>query len=178
MIALKIINEKGDPNDKNYVLSVAEIISFDDLGQEMLRSEEVGKIASQVAVISQVREVLLEFQRNFAAFPPDGKLGAVLDGRAIGTVVCPYATHKIFLSASVETRARRRFKELQKRGPKVIHSRVLREIKDRDTRDELRSVSPLVAAEGSLVLDTSDLSAREVFEVVRGFISGQDCSER
>jgi cytidylate kinase len=104
-----------------------------------------------------VRAALLDFQRTFARRPPDGAPGAVLDGRDIGTVVCPDADLKLFVTASPETRARRRYMELRERGQEVIESRVLQDMKDRDARDSSRGVAPLVAADDAVVLDTSDL---------------------
>ena len=96
-VAMKVLNDGGELRNKSSVISAANNISFHDFDRENLRSEGAGIAASKVAVIPEVRRVLLEFQRNFAAHPPIGKLGVVLDGRDIGTVVCPSAHYKFFL---------------------------------------------------------------------------------
>ncbi|MBR9817047.1 MAG: (d)CMP kinase, partial [Rhodospirillales bacterium] len=106
-----------DPSDEDVAVGVAEKLGANDLDGQELRSEEVGNAASKVAAIPRVRAVLLDFQRNLASSPPGGKRGAVLDGRDIGTVVCPDAPIKFYLTASVEERANRRFKQLQEKNP-------------------------------------------------------------
>jgi len=111
-----------------------------------------------------VRAVLLAFQRDFAANPPGGTKGAVLDGRDIGTVVCPDAEVKLFVTACAEARAERRLKELRERGIEAIPSGVLQDMKERDARDQERAVAPMVPAEDAIVLDTTDLDADAAFE--------------
>ena len=110
----------------------------------------------------------------FAAAPPAGKRGAVLDGRDIGTVVCPNAHLKLFVTARIRVRAQRRFKELQDRGSKAIHSHILRDIKDRDARGSSRSIAPLVPAKDAFILDTSDLDADAAFAAALIYISTQN----
>jgi cytidylate kinase len=129
-----------------------------------LRREAVGQAASVVAPIPEVRAALLDHQRRFAAAPPGGKAGAVLDGRDIGTVVCPRAEVKIFVTASAEQRARRRHKELLERGQASIYARVMEEMRDRDRRDSERAAAPLRPAEDAEVLDTSALDADEALQ--------------
>ena len=170
-LGLKVLKERADPNDKNTIILIARELSFHDFEQEGLRSENAGKIASIIAAIPEVRKILLEFQRNFAACPPNGKLGVVLDGRDIGSVVCPNAKIKIFLCANTKVRAARRFKELQEHGSKAIHSRILRDMKDRDARDSLRPIAPLKPAKDAFVLDTSHLDADEVLMAALDYIS-------
>ena len=173
-LGLKLLVDGTDPNDKEKVIVVANELSLDDLNQENLRSEKIGVVASMVAAIPDVREVLLKFQRNFAANPPANKAGAVLDGRDIGTIVCPDANFKIFLMADEEVRAARRFKELQERGSKAIYTRILRDIVERDTRDISRSVAPLKPARDAFVLDTSNLSVDAAFVAALTYISTQN----
>ncbi len=134
-----------------------------DLAREDLRGDDVASVASTVAAMSEVRAALLAFQQDFAACPPDGRIGAVLDGRDIATVVCPDADVKLFVTASVEVRAERRLKELRARGVNAIHSRVLREMQERDARDSERSIAPLVPARDAVVIDTSTLDAENAF---------------
>jgi CMP/dCMP kinase len=123
------------------------------LSDPSLRTKGSGEAASVVAVIPEVRAALLAFQREFAARPG----GAVIEGRDIGTVVCPDADVKIFVTASPESRARRRHKELVGYGVDISEETVLKEIKDRDKRDRERPISPLKPAEDALLLDTTEL---------------------
>ena len=127
------------------------------------RDEAVTAAASVVAADAAVRAALLGFQRGFAAAPPGGAPGAVLDGRDIGTVVCPDARVKIFLDARLEVRARRRLRELLARGAKGIYAEVLRGMEARDARDRGRAAAPLAPAEDAFVIDTSTMDADEVF---------------
>ena len=130
--------------------------SLDDPG---LRGAKAGEGASIVARIPGVRAALLDFQRAFACTPG----GAVLDGRDIGTVVCPDADVKIFVTAGAEVRARRRFLELQGRGEEVSYEVVLKDICDRDERDSSRQDAPMKAAADAVILDTSELGIEEAF---------------
>ena len=175
-VGLKAL-EIGDPADENVAVEAARSLAFDDLDQAGLRDEAAGKAASQVAAIPAVRDILLKFQRNFATNPPNNKNGpvngAVLDGRDIGTVVCPDAPYKLFISASSEVRAERRYKELQERGEEAIRSAILRDIIDRDERDRSRTVAPLEPATDAEIIDTSDMDADAVFTAALNFISSQ-----
>ncbi len=129
----------------------------EDLQADDLRTARVAEAASKVAAIPQVRAVLLEFQRAFAR--REG--GAVLDGRDIGTVVCPDADVKLFVTASPEVRAKRRFLELSEAGADVTEQSVLEDVIARDKRDAERETSPMVQAEDAVLIDTSDLSINE-----------------
>ncbi len=123
----------------------------------LIRDEAIGVMASEVAAHPELREALLERQRAFAELP-----GLVADGRDMGTVVFPAAGLKVFLTASAEERAARRYKQLKDKGQDVSLPRLLADIKNRDERDSCRSVSPLVAAEDAMVLDSTELSIEEV----------------
>jgi cytidylate kinase len=138
-----------------------------------LRQEAVGQAASVVAVIPEVRAALLDLQRRFAADPPGGKAGVVLDGRDIGTVVCPQAEVKIFVTASPEARARRRHKELLERGEASIYARVLAEMQERDRRDSERAVAPLRPAADAEVLDTSALGVDEAVQAALEIVAAK-----
>jgi CMP/dCMP kinase len=153
MVALAMLTEGTDPNDQPAAAAVARGLDPKAWREELLRSEDVARAASIVAAIPQVRQALLGLQRSFARRPP----GAVLDGRDIGTVVCPDAEVKIFVTAAPEVRARRRAKELAERGIAADYSSVLAEIRDRDERDSRRAYAPLVPAPDAFVLDTSGL---------------------
>ena len=122
-----------------------------------LRTPEVAQAASKVAVIAEVRAALVDFQRNFAT--RDG--GAVLDGRDIGTVICPDADVKLFVTASAEVRAERRFLELSAKDHDVTRAQVLADVIARDKRDSEREEAPLRPAEDAVIIDTSDLSIED-----------------
>lgn len=128
-----------------------------------LRRAETGLAASVVAAMAPVRAAILAAQRQFAAMPPDAKAGAVLDGRDIGTVVCPDAAAKLFITARAEIRAERRFAELRAGDASLGFESVLADIRARDARDENRQTAPMKQADDAPLLDTSDLSIEEAF---------------
>ena len=138
-------------------VEAAEALRAEDLNADNLRTAEVAQAASKVAVIPEVREALVDFQRAFAR--RDG--GAVLDGRDIGTVICPDAEVKIFVTASPEVRAKRRFLELQAGGSAMSLEAVLADVMARDARDRDRATAPMKPADGSLLLDTSEMTIDE-----------------
>ena len=163
-VGMKLARAGQDPSEVDAAERTARALAPADLDAPDLRVDEAAQAASKVAAIPGVRAALLDFQRSFASQPPGGK-GAVLDGRDIGTVVCPHAQVKLFVTASLEKRAERRLKELQEKGSDVIHSTVLADMRERDDRDRNRSAAPLIAAEDATVLDTSDLDADQAFAV-------------
>jgi CMP/dCMP kinase len=173
-VGKKVLDAGADPEDAVGAEAVARALKAQDLVVQGLRTDEVAQAASKVSAIPGVRAALLEFQRDFAAYPPDGKKGAVLDGRDIGTVVCPEATAKLFVSASTEVRAERRFKELRDRGLEAIYARVLEDMKERDARDSSRAASPLEPAKDAHQLDTSALDADQVFAQALEVINSRD----
>ena len=158
--ALRVLRSGGDPEKEAEAAAAANGITDDDLDDPALRNEEVGQAASVVGTHGGVRRALLDYQRTFAARPP----GAVLDGRDIGTVVCPDAQVKFYLEATTEVRAARRLCELRSRGVESIESRVLEEIITRDARDRRRSAAPMKPAADACRIDTSALAPDEVFE--------------
>ncbi len=170
-VGMKLVRAGLDPEDADAATEAAQGLDADDLAAGDLRGDEAAQAASKVAVVPGVRAALLDFQRGFAASPPGGAKGAVLDGRDIGTVVCPDADAKLFINAGVEVRAARRVKELQGRGLEAIYARVLEDMKERDARDSGRGVSPLAPAEDALRIDTSDLDADQVFAAALDHIS-------
>jgi cytidylate kinase len=145
----------GDP------VQAARSLTPADMSRDDLRTLEAGQAASRVAVIPEVRAALLEFQRQFAR--RDG--GAVLDGRDIGTVICPQAEVKLFVTASAEVRARRRWLELGGDAAPKSFADVLAEVRERDARDMGRADAPLRPASDAVTLDTSELSADEAVAV-------------
>ncbi|MGB1118278.1 MAG: (d)CMP kinase [Parvibaculales bacterium] len=136
-----------------------------------LRTDAVGTAASMVAAQPDTRAAILQIQRDIAETPPDGKAGAVLDGRDIGTIVCPQAAHKIFVTARAEIRAERRWQELRRHDPQISPEDVLADLKARDQRDSARATAPMRAAEDAHLLDTSDLSIEEAFAAALALVS-------
>ncbi len=132
----------------------AGALTAEELEQGDLRTAEIAQAASKVAVIPEVRAALVDFQRTFAQRAG----GAVLDGRDIGTVICPNADAKLFVSASAEVRAERRYLELSAKGADVTREQVLADVRERDARDAERSTAPMKPADDAVLLDTSDLS--------------------
>lgn len=135
-------------------VEAAQTLGAEDLDRDDLRTPEVAQAASKVAAIPEVRAALVDFQRAFARRAG----GAVLDGRDIGTVICPGADLKLYVTASAEVRAERRFLELSSKGHEVTRDAVLADVKERDARDMGRANAPLKPAEDAVMLDTSDLS--------------------
>jgi cytidylate kinase len=159
----------ADPADPAAAIEAARRLDPAFLGDNRLLAEEVAGAASVVAAIPEVRAALLAFQRDFAANPPPPapgavSRGAVLDGRDIGTIVCPDAAVKLFVTASPEARAGRRVRELRGRGAAAIYGDVLQDMKERDARDSSRRAAPLAAAPDAETIDTTRLDADRVFE--------------
>ncbi|MQT12660.1 (d)CMP kinase [Segnochrobactrum spirostomi] len=146
-----------DLDDEAAAVAAAETLALQALDREVLSRHEVGEAASRVAAMPAVRAALLQRQRDF------GRAGAVLDGRDIGTVVFPDADVKLFVTASVEERARRRVAEMRGRGIAVDAAAVLDDLKRRDARDSSRATAPLKAADDAVVIDTTTLDAEEAF---------------
>ena len=155
-------------------MKLAYGLTADDLVADDLRSAEVAEAASKVAAIPQVRSALVEFQKSFAKQAS----GAVLDGRDIGTVICPDADVKMFVTASAEVRARRRHKELSGKGEDVSLEQVLEDIKIRDARDAGRAIAPMVAADDALVLDTSSMTIAEAIAAAVAVIAAKRSAPR
>ena len=169
-VGFRVLEAGGDPEDPDAALEAAQALVAGDLDNPELTSDRAAVAASKIAAMAPVRAVLLGFQKDFAAAPPAGAAGAVLDGRDIGTVVCPEAAVKLFVTAEVEERAKRRHKELLDKGEPSICSRVLQALKDRDARDSNRSAAPLIAASDAIVIDTSAMDPDEAFASALGSI--------
>jgi cytidylate kinase len=158
-VACSLIDEGLPLDDVTAAEAAARGLSLTEFDPERLRSREMGEGSSVVAAIPAVRAALIDMQRSFAARAE----GAVLDGRDIGTVICPNATVKIFVTASPETRAQRRALELAGRGEDVDYAAILEDVRARDARDSERALAPLKAAEDAAMLDTSALDRDEAF---------------
>jgi len=166
-VGVMVLLANKSPDDARAAARIARELTDTNLaklkGDPVLRLDKASTAASKVATHPGVRKALLKFQRDFAAHPPKRKKGAVLDGRDIGTVIVPKARVKIYVTASTEARATRRFKELQKRSEKVAYKTVLAELKARDKRDETRTAAPAKPAKDAVILDTTNMNADEAF---------------
>ncbi|MGP9822805.1 (d)CMP kinase [Salinarimonas sp. NSM] len=168
----RLLLDKNRPlDDEKAAEAAAYALNLAFMDDSRLRGAEMGEAASRISVIPAVRAALLDRQRDFAAQEP----GAVLDGRDIGTVICPGADAKLYVTASAEERARRRHRELVSRGDAPPYETVLADIRARDARDQGRATAPLKPADDAVLLDTSDLGieaafarAVEIVEAARG----------
>ena len=159
LVAVGVIDAGGDPRNEADALKAARNIDPAAADDPRIRSAEIGSAASLVSVFQPVRSALLEYQRIFAARPP----GAVIDGRDIGTVVCPDAAAKLFVDAAPEVRAHRRWLELKGYGQTPDEAAILKEIRERDARDKGRTIAPMKPAPDAFLLDTSDLDIDAAF---------------
>lgn len=159
-VARTLLDHNDPLGDEALAVRAAQSLDLAHLDESRLRGREMGEAASVVAAIPAVRTALTAWQRQFAARPE----GAVLDGRDIGTVICPDAQVKIFVTASAEERARRRHRELAGRGDTTPYEDVLADIRKRDARDSGRTTAPLVAAPDARLLDTTDLGIEQAFQ--------------
>ncbi len=168
IVALATLERGGDPAKLEDIKPILAAIKYPLPAEKMtspdLRSVAVAEAVSQVAVLPEVRAVVRAYQANFMKDPPGHAPGSVLDGRDIGTVVCPHADVKFFVTASAEERARRRFEEQKAGNPGLTQEMVLADINERDERDRHRAVSPLIAAADAYILDTTKLNPTETLE--------------
>lgn len=165
-VACALLDSRASLDDVAAATIAARVLKISALDPVRLKAKGVGEAASRVAAIPQVREALLALQKEFAGQPG----GAVLDGRDTGTVIAPDADVKIFIEASAEVRARRRFKELSESGQTVRYEDVLAGIKGRDARDSGRSIAPLVPAKDAVLLDTTHLDIEAAFRAALSIV--------
>jgi cytidylate kinase len=159
-VGLAVLDAGGDPTDEGLAVEAAQALDLKTIDEARIRSAEAGPAASKVAAIPGVRATLLEAQRSFARQPG----GAVLDGRDIGTVICPDAEVKLFITASLEARTERRLKELLARGEAITYEQLKAQIAERDARDMNRAEAPLKPAPDAHLLDTTHLSIEAAVE--------------
>ena len=159
---------KGLPlGDEAVAIEIAQNLDLAQMDKSVLSAHEIGEAASRIAVLGGLREELVNLQRRFAETSP----GAVLDGRDIGTVVCPDATVKLFVTASAEARARRRTDEMISKGIEANYASVLEDLKRRDERDSQRTVAPLKQAEDAVLLDTTEMDIEMAFQAAVDIVS-------
>jgi len=162
-VGLRALGAKTDFGDGKSLAALAEKIKPEELNNPQLKSGDVGAAASKVAVHNEVRAALYDFQRGFAANPGVKYKGAVLDGRDIGTVICPDADVKLYVDAKPEVRAERRYKELLSYGEDISLEKVAADLAERDHRDQNRAEAPLKPAANAHLLDTTNLSIDAAF---------------
>lgn len=169
-VALNLILSGESPDSENNIIKASQNIDHNSLDDPRLRDEKTGKLASKVAAVQKVRDNLLAFQQNFAKNPPNGESGAIIDGRDIGTVVCPDADLKLFVTASAAERARRRALELAEKDLEADYDKILHDIEARDQQDMERKTSPLVQASDAILLDTTKMNAEKAFNTALSLI--------
>jgi CMP/dCMP kinase len=165
-VAIRLLDRGHALNDVKAAVAAASELDIGSLDAERLRERSIGEAASRVAVFPEVRAALLKLQKDFAHHPE----GAVLDGRDTGTVIAPEADVKIFVTASVEMRARRRFRELAAKGAEMTLDAVLAAIRERDRRDSERAIAPLKAAPDAVLLDTTELDIETAFRAALSIV--------
>jgi len=168
-VARALLDQGKSLADEAAAVVVARGLDFHGLDETRLRGAEAGEAASVVSVYPGVREALLQGQREFAARSP----GAVLDGRDIGTVICPDADAKLFVTASPEERAKRRWLELQRSNPALLYEAVLADVRKRDERDSGRAAAPLKMADDARLLDTTKLGIEAAFQMALSLIEAE-----
>jgi cytidylate kinase len=173
LTALAVLEAGGDPAREADALSGAATIDLSRAGDPAIRTAEVGIAASRVSAIGAVRAALHDFQIGFLASPPGDSKGAVMDGRDIGTVIAPHATAKLFIEASPEVRAHRRWVELAGMGIERDKSLLLAEILARDEADRSRPISPLRRAPDAALLDTTDLAIEPAFAAALALVEAK-----
>ncbi|HEY5225774.1 MAG TPA: (d)CMP kinase [Methylovirgula sp.] len=161
-----LMDEGRDLSDVTAAVAAARGLALFDFDEKLLRGRDMGEAASRVAAMPEVRQALVQTQRAFACRHE----GAVLDGRDIGTIICPDAEVKIFVTATPETRATRRALELKNQGEKVDYAAVLEDIRKRDERDATRSTAPLHPADDAVILDTTTLDVAAAFKMALAIV--------
>ncbi|MCC6597839.1 MAG: (d)CMP kinase [Alphaproteobacteria bacterium] len=168
LVGYSVLERGQNPADHAQAAEAAyflrDYFTPDLLNNPDLRNDASGNAASKVATMPEVRKALLDLQQNFASNPGGAFKGAILDGRDIGTVICPEAPLKLFITAAPEIRAQRRLKELQSRGIEATYEAVLKDMLERDARDTARKTAPMKPADDAIIIDSSHISAAEMLE--------------
>ena len=165
-VGVKVLERGEDLGDEAAALAAARSLDPAELERPQVRTRAAGEAASRVAVYTSVRAALRDFQLTFAAREP----GTVIDGRDIGTVIAPDAPAKLYVTATPETRATRRWKQLTGQGERVTYDEILADIRIRDERDTARADSPMRAADDAVLLDTTEMSIDAAFDAARRIV--------
>ena len=177
-VALSMITAGDNLEDQEKAANHAASLDYKSMDSLRLRNSDVGVASSKIAAMRAVRLILLDFQQKLAKNPPNGRSGTILDGRDIATVVCPEADSKIFVTANIEIRAKRRWKQLIQSDEPAIYARVLEDLRERDTRDSTRQNAPLRKDSDAITIDTSHLDAEQTFEMARKYIASRDLNRQ
>ena len=169
-LAYIALEEFGEDFTKTNVINIAKSFRVNTLRESNLRSPILGKYASEIGAIPEVRKILIKIQREFKEKAPSNK-GIVVDGRDIGTVIFPNANVKLFISASLEERARRRLRDFLTNDENISYDEVIKQLQKRDQRDKERSVAPLVAAKDAHLIDTTNINKEETLEIASSLVA-------
>ena len=164
------LEEFGEDFTKTNVINIAKSFRINTLKESNLRSPILGRYASEIGAIPEVRKILIKIQREFKEKSPSNK-GIVVDGRDIGTVIFPNANVKLFISASLEERARRRLRDFLTNDENISYDEVIKQLQKRDQRDKERSVAPLVAAKDAHLIDTTNINKEETLEIASSLVA-------
>lgn len=168
-LALKTISKYGKDFIKKDAISEANFFDINSVNESEIRNPLIDKYSSIIASIPEVRNIVVDIQRNFVKKSEDYK-GIVVDGRDIGTVIFPNANLKLFISASLEERAKRRFSDFLDKNEKISYNEVIKQLQKRDQRDKERSVAPLVAAKDAHLIDTTGINIEETLKIVSSLV--------
>lgn len=168
-LALKTISKYGKDFIKKDAISEANIFDINSVNESEIRNPLIDKYSSIIASIPEVRNIVVNIQRNFGEKSKDHE-GIVVDGRDIGTVIFPNANLKLFISASLEERAKRRFSDFLDKNEKISYNEVIKQLQKRDQRDKERSVAPLVAAKDAHLIDTTGINIEETLKIVSSLV--------
>ncbi|WP_354688085.1 (d)CMP kinase [Candidatus Liberibacter africanus] len=171
-VAKKILDAGISLNDAGAATKIAQNIVLSDLDKKQLSSHAIANAASDLASLASVRNALINFQRSFAQKNP----GVILDGRDIGTNVCPNAQVKFYVTASLEVRARRRYNEMISNGEKINYTKVLEDLRKRDNQDKNRNYCPLIRDKDAYFFDTSEMNIIAMCKVAKGLIDTRLCN--
>jgi len=169
-LAYIALDEFGEDFTKTNVINIAKSFRVNTLKESNLRSPILGKYASEIGAIPEVRKILIKIQREFKEKSPSNK-GIVVDGRDIGTVIFPNANVKLFISASLEERARRRLRDFLTNDENISYDEVIKQLQKRDQRDKERSVAPLVAAKDAHLIDTTNINKEETLKIASSLVA-------
>ena len=169
-LAYIALDEFGEDFTKTNVINIAKSFRINTLKESNLRSPILGKYASEIGAIPEVRKILIKIQREFKEKSPSNK-GIVVDGRDIGTVIFPNANVKLFISASLEERARRRLRDFLTNDENISYDEVIKQLQKRDQRDKERSVAPLIVAKDAHLIDTTNINKEETLEIASSLVA-------